>query len=232
MKKAALFFIVMAVFPLTAQDSDYHNDIIDVQNILDRCGMQGTAAQDIYVMENGRVVSLDLKNRDISKDGISFLPPEIGKLTALRVLNCSGNIIDSIPSEIGSLGNLQKLDMSSNRIVVVSPAIGNLSSLTHLDLRHNRIASLPPEIEQCKKLAVLQLWGNKLISLDDAVTRLPALEELYLNDNRLTSLPADIVKLKLRYIDFSGNRLCTLDATISAWAMKKDPHFNETQKCW
>jgi len=232
MEKTPIHFLLAAVFSLSAQDNGYDNDNITVQNILDRCGLKGASVQDFSVFENGRVISLNLKNRDISKDGIAFLPPEIGDLTALRELNCSGNIIDSIPSEIGELKNLEKLDLSSNRIVIISPAIGKLSRLTHLDLRHNRIIEIPQEIEQCRNLTALQLWGNKLVSLNDAVTRLPALQDLYLNDNRLTSLPANIIKIKLRYIDFSGNRLCTLDESLKAWACKKDFHFIETQKCW
>jgi Leucine-rich repeat (LRR) protein len=232
MRKLLLIFAGLAVSSLFAQDVDYNNDIVDVQTIFDRCGLTGVAVQSRTTMENGRVAALDLKNRDISKDGISFLPPEIGKLTALKVLNCSGNILDSIPSEIGALTNLQKLDLSSNRIVIVTPAIGRLANLTHLDLRHNRIVTLPSEIDQCKKLVLLQLWGNKLETLDDAVTRLPALEELYLKDNRLTTLPANLVKMKLNYIDVIGNKLCNLDAPLDEWFKKKDKRYRETQKCW
>ena len=232
MKKLFYLLIGLFVFSVAAQDTGYVNDMFIVQNILEQCGLEGLNAQDVAVVENNRVVSLNLKNREIKKDGISFLPSEVGNLSELRVLVCSGNIIDSMPSEIGSLANLQKLDMSSNRIVGITPAIGKLVNLTNLDLRHNRIERLPSEIVQCKKLVVLQLWGNKLTVLDDAITKMPALQELYLNDNRLTTLPADIVNMKLRYIDFSGNRLCNLDATLTAWAKKKDLHFAEVQKCW
>lgn len=208
------------------------SDEFIVRTILERCGLSGLSVTDVAEMEDGRVVTLNLKNREINKDGISFLPAEVGNLSALRVLVCSGNIIDSLPYEIGLLANLQKLDVSSNRIVVIPPAIGKIANLTHLDLRHNRIERLPPELAQCKKLVMLQLWGNKITELGDAITNMPVLEELYLNNNRLTSLPANIVNLKLRYIDFRGNRLCNLDATLAAWAKKKDPHFAETQKCW
>ncbi len=231
MKKFAASVILWCMGAAIAQDSG-NNDVMDVQTILDKCGIRELSVQQVAAVEDGRVVSLDLNNRDISKDGIAFIPPEIGKLTALRVFTCSGNIIDSIPSEIGLCTNLQKLDLSSNRIAYINPAIGQLSNLTHLDLRHNGISSVPPELGQCDRLMLLQLWGNKITVLDEAITRLPALEELYLKDNRLTTLPAGIVKLPLRYIDVIGNKICDPGKAIDAWLKKKDNRYRETQKCW
>jgi hypothetical protein len=230
MRRCGVVLMLLAVTALFAQESG-GDDMSVVQAIITQCGLSSSPG-DIAVLENGRVVSLDLRNREINKDGISFLPADIGKLTALKVLNCSGNIIDSMPWEIGMLSDLQKLDMSSNRLVYIVPAIGKLKNLVSLDLRHNRIVELPWGIGECKKLLMLQLWGNKLVSLNEEIVSLPVLEELYLNDNRLTSLPPAIMKMKLRYIDFSGNKLCTLDADLAAWAKKKDAHFTETQKCW
>jgi Leucine-rich repeat (LRR) protein len=213
---------------LFAQQSD---DLVSLRSILDICGLK-VDESDVATIENNRVVALDLRNKEVSKDGIAVLPPEISRLSALKVLNCSGNIIETIPMEIGMLTDLQKLDMSSNRIVSLPYTVGNLTKLVNLDLRHNRIADLPTELELCKSLTVLQLWGNKLTTINEGVTRMPALEELYISNNRLTSLPQSIMKMNLRYIDFSGNKLCTLDAALAAWAKKKDAHFAETQKCW
>lgn len=208
------------------------DDIATVQRIIDQCSIKGVSVNDIATIENGRVVSLDLNNRDISGDGLFFLPADIGKLTALRVLSCSKNSIDTLPSQIGSLSELQKLDMSSNRLVALPAQIGDLGNLTHLDLRHNRLSILPSQIGQCAKLVSLQLWGNRLVSLEEAVTRIASLEELYLKDNRLTELPSAITTMKLRYIDVIGNKLCSLDPKIDGWLKKRDPRYLSTQKCW
>jgi Leucine-rich repeat (LRR) protein len=226
------YFRVCFIFVIITLGTAVADDFATVQTILDKCGLSATSIQEITATEDGRIVSLDLKNRDLSKDGISVLPAEIGQLSALKVLICSGNIIDSIPAEIGSCTSLQKLDMSSNRIVAIPPAIGQCVNLTSIDLRHNRIAQIPPEIGNCKKLVILQLWGNKLTSLEEAVVTLPALDELYLKDNRLTTLPASIVKRKFGYIDVIGNKLCDLDSKLDAWMKKVDKRYRETQKCW
>src|SRR5690606_5320462 len=51
---------------------------------------------------------------NLTKQGITDLPPEIGKLTNLQYLNLSKNSISSIPPEIGKLKNLQWLILEDN----------------------------------------------------------------------------------------------------------------------
>jgi Leucine-rich repeat (LRR) protein len=210
----------------------FADDMETVKQILEKCGITAVDPASVVIVEEGAVVSLDLNNKEITNDGISFLPPEIGMLSNLRVLSCSGNIIDSLPAEIGNLSNLKKLDCSSNRITMLPATIGNLTKLTHLDMRHNRLAVLPPEIGNCSSLELLQLWGNKLTGIDEAVVRLPALKELYLKDNRLTALPKSIVKLDLGYLDVMGNKLCDPPAEVDKWIRKRDARYRELQKCW
>lgn len=232
MKKAVLLLVGLFFSHGFTEGSASVNDAAVVQAILTKCGISGVQPGDITVVENGRVVSLDLKNRDISKDGLTTIPDEITQLTELRVLGLSGNVIDSIPRSIISLVNLAKLDLGSNRITDLPSFVGELKNLTHLDLRHNRISVIPPEIAQCVKLELLQLWGNKLTVLEDAIVKLPLLQELYLKDNRLATLPAGMAKIKYRYVDIIGNKLCNLDASLDAWAKKVDKRYKETQKCW
>jgi len=232
MKNVFLYVLTLFIVSVVAQDVAPNNDAAIVQTILTKCELTALTLEDVATMENGRVVTLDLKNRDISKDGISYLPPEIGNLTELRVLVCSGNMIDSIPPEIASCVNLQKLDCASNRITALPPAIGSLSKLTHLDVRHNRVETIAPEIADCKSLYLLQLTGNKLTELNIAVTKIASLKELYLKDNRLVTLPSAIAKNTYQYIDFIGNKLCTLPPALDAWAKKVDKRYKEQQKCW
>src|SRR5690554_3918997 len=87
-----------------------------VRTIIEKTGMNDVSVQDIAKMEEGRVDYLDLSNRDFSKDGISLIPPEVGKLTSLKTFLCKENIITEIPAAIGKLESLQKLVATSNRI--------------------------------------------------------------------------------------------------------------------
>lgn len=229
LKRISIIVTLLLCWHLWGQSID---DASVVKAIIEKTGAQNITLENATVIENGRVVSLNLSNRDISKDGISFLPPEIGSLTELRELDISGNIIDSLPSEIGNLINLQKLNAGNNRIVELPSTIGKLTNLTHLDLRYNRLAQLPAELEQCKKLKILQLWGNKLVTIGDFITKMSSLEEIYLKDNRLTTLPVGITNMKLRYIDFMGNKICKPDAVLEAWLKKRDKNYKQAQKCW
>jgi Leucine-rich repeat (LRR) protein len=208
------------------------NDMAIVTTILNACGMTDVSAQLVTEVANGRVVSLDLSNKEIAKDGISIIPPEIGQLTALKKLLCSNNIITKLPDEIGNLTQLEQLILQSNRIDVLTTAIGKCESLVDLDLRHNQLDVIPGEIAYCKKLTRLWLWGNKLSMLNSAVTQISSLRELYLKDNRLTTLPPGIMKMDLTYFDVIGNKICDASPELKAWLIKKDKRYRESQRCW
>lgn len=224
-------FIAVCMMSLVWSAGVLGDDVTTVRDILEKCGMSGITVEDVAVIEDGQVVSLNLNNKDISKDGISVLPPDIGKLASLREFSCTDNVIETLPAEIGSCVSLQKINCSSNRIAAIPPEIGNLTNLTHLDVRHNSISVVPAEIKNCINLQYLWLWGNKITVFEPAILKLPKLRELYLKDNRLTTLPPEIIKKKFEYIDFLGNKLCNLPPKIDAWAKKIDNQYKSAQRC-
>jgi Leucine-rich repeat (LRR) protein len=225
-----MFFIMIAAV-LSANVFAEESDASTLQTILEKCGFSGVTANDVAVMEEGHVITLNLTNKDVGNDGISVIPVEIANLSYLRELILSGNSIETVPPEIGRCVNLRKLDLGSNRIAVLPSEIGNLVNLTYLDLRHNALSDLPPEIGKCGNLEYLWLWGNKLTKLDPAIIKLRRLKELYLNDNRLTTLPVGIVGMRFKYIDLVGNKLCNMSSVLDAWAKKMDNDYKSMQKC-
>ncbi|MBN1761264.1 MAG: leucine-rich repeat domain-containing protein [Chitinispirillaceae bacterium] len=224
------FFFIMALLTGSAIAVSGQSDALIVQRILERCGMRDISVEEVTEMEDGRVVKLDLSNNDVAKDGITLIPDEIGKLTALREFVCTDNSIEEVPSEIGRCVNLRKLDLGSNRIGLLPNEIGQLRQLEKLDLRHNRLTALPPELANCKNIEYLWLWGNKLTDIKP-VAHLTNLQELYLKDNRLTMLPPSIMRIKFRYIDFLGNRLCNLPSRVDNWVKTIDNRYRATQRC-
>lgn len=209
------------------------NDITIVQNILDQCGITDRKASDAAVYENGRAISLDLSNKDVTKDGFKTLPADIGKLSGLQTLICKNNSLTSIPSDLFNCGQLKKIDFNSNSISELPLEIGRLSNLIDIDLRYNEIESLPYTIGNLKSLRYLRLWGNLIKTIDGAVTSLPALEELYLKGNRITTLPIDITRMKsLKYIDVEGNKLCDIAPQVDTWLKTKNKSYRQGQKCW
>lgn len=210
----------------------HYDDSLTVRHILDECGLVTVTVERVTVWDSGRVVSLDLSNSDLSKDGFSSLPVSIDSLTKLQTLAAKNNSITAIPTELFTLKSLRKLDLGSNKISFIPPLIGELENLEVLDLRYNGFGSLPPEIGRLKKLVSLQLWGNKMIELEPAVIQLPELKDLYLKDNRLTTLPEGITRMKsLKYFDLQGNSICKPSPRIDAWLKKDDKRYREGQRC-
>ena len=70
-----------------------------VKAILDGNGIAGVTVSSVVDTDNGRVVSLFLASQKIHT-----LPPDIAKLTDLRLLALDHNELSSLPDEIDSLG--------------------------------------------------------------------------------------------------------------------------------
>ena len=120
------------------------------------------------------------------------IPPEIGELTELRVLNLGGNELKgSIPAE---LGNLSKLE-----ILVLGDWWAGHNELT---------GNIPPELGNLRNLRILNLSGNHLDgAMPPELGMLSNLEELYLGDNPFEgSIPPEFGKLaNLRMLYLGGN---------------------------
>ena len=93
------------------------------------------------------------------------IPPELGSLTNLEVLNLSRNLLEgSIPSRLRQLSKLRELKLNHNRLEVPIPGDWNrLTSLEVLDLRASRLSgTIPGDLAQLENLNTLWLGGNEL----------------------------------------------------------------------
>lgn len=112
--------------------------------------------------ETGRVGSLGLSDKDLTGP----IPPEVGNLAALEVLDLNGNnLTGPIPREISNLTALQKLRLAGNQLTgPIPPEIGNLAALKRLYLDGNRLVGrIPAELGNLAALEVLDLNGNELL---------------------------------------------------------------------
>ena len=109
----------------------------------------------------GRVIHLMLYRNRLS----GVIPPEIGNLRALTLLNLGFNLLTgSIPPEIGHLTALTHLNLRCNLLTGgIPPELGNLCSLTILELRSNQLTgAIPIQLGRLKDLDCLSLSGNQL----------------------------------------------------------------------
>ncbi len=208
------------------------NDIGIVRAILDVNDFGAVQTDEVAVFEEGRVISLNLNNPDVTKTGFTVLPKSAGTLTECIKLTMNDNDLRELPPEIGNMAALVTLELKNNAIHKLPPEISKLKKLRVLDLRNNELSALPPEIGNLGSLQQLQLWGNELKTLPVEIGNLSSLQEIYLRGNRLESLPVVITKMNLRYVGVQDNRLCKTSPEVTAWLKNKDEKYLSWQKCW
>ncbi|MDM8524115.1 COR domain-containing protein [Desulfococcaceae bacterium HSG8] len=150
---------------------------------------------------------------DLSDHRITYLPPEIGRLTSLQVLIVRGLI--ELPKEIASLRSLTRLYLSYNQLTELPEEVSQLRNLTRLYLNSNQLSELPKEIDRLKNLNGLYLSYNHLDEFPEEILGLRNLTRLYLSYNQLSKLPPKIALLKnLNIFDLSYNQLIELPGEI------------------
>ena len=93
------------------------------------------------------------------------LPPDLGELTQLQVLQLNHNqFAGPIPIELSRLPELRSLNLAGNALTGnIPPELGQLTRLTRLDLRDNQLTGpIPAELGHIESLEVLLLGGNQL----------------------------------------------------------------------
>jgi Leucine-rich repeat (LRR) protein len=129
------------------------------------------------------------------------VPSDIGKLTALTELRLAANvkISGSIPPEFGRLTALKYANLANNLLVgVIPPDVGALTVLSSLFLNNNRLTgTLPPEMGSMAALEAVNLLMNKLNgTLPPEFGSLLKLTQLNLRNNKLTgAIPSSLTLL-------------------------------------
>ena len=150
-----------------------------------------------------------LKSVIINKIKLSTLPENLLEHTSkLEELDLSTNQINGLPDKLlHSAVNLKKVILNGNEI----------SSLNNQHFKHNH------------KLTTLEIMKNQLTVVSkNSFENLYDLEVLKLSDNKIdfTDKDVPILKTKLRYIDFSWNKIAIQDIPKEISAMTKLTHLD------
>lgn len=156
-----------------------------------------------------RVTELILEQRGLW----GVIPPALGELTRLRVLDLSSNYIrGTIPPELDELAHLRVLDLESNILSgAIPPELGRLTQLSQLSLSRNYLSGpIPPEVSGLAHLRALSLTDNNLTGAIPAeLGQLANLVRLDLSANQLTGpAPTALGELaNLEMVFLGGNNL-------------------------
>ncbi|GJD56149.1 leucine-rich repeat-containing protein kinase family protein [Methylobacterium dankookense] len=142
---------------------------------------------------------------DLGPGSLTDLPADLGRLSRLRVLFCSGNRFARLPPALGDCAALSQIGCRGSGVAEV-PAESLPPRLRWLTLTDNRIADLPRAIGERPLLQKLMLSGNRLAALPDSLAGAPDLELLRIAANRLDALPGWISALpSLAWLACAGN---------------------------
>ncbi|XP_058111182.1 LRR receptor-like serine/threonine-protein kinase EFR [Magnolia sinica] len=164
-----------------------------------------------------RVTALNLTGHNL----VGPIPPFIGNLTFLRIIDLSANNFhDTVPEEIGRLFRLRYLYLTNNTFSGEIPAnLTHCSDLQVLHLYGNQLAGrIPTELGSLTKLTSLALGHNNLTgSIPPSLGNLSSLTYLYLSitvwraESRVSSagwIPPSLYNLSsIKILDVGSNRL-------------------------
>ncbi|KAK6766366.1 hypothetical protein RB195_025959 [Necator americanus] len=157
----------------------------------------------------------NLVSLDVSNNGLSFFPEDIGKMVHLRNLVARNNLIEELPKSMTNLENMETLYLSGNRFETVPPVLFSMHRLRVLHLGGNRIENVPYAIGTLLRLEILYLGGNLLKEVPATIGRLQRLSSLSLCDNQLETIPSTFGELRnLESLSLHNNVLKTLPTEI------------------
>ncbi|BFZ58359.1 cysteinyl-tRNA synthetase [Savitreella phatthalungensis] len=119
---------------------------------------------------------------------LTYLPPQIAKLTKLQHLSCKNNQLTTLPDEIGQVGNLRFLDVHSNNIKSLPPSVWLIHGLVSLNASSNLLTAFPePPVQQHSQSFSGQGQGPQQSSPGTPTTELPIDPDMMATSNLVAS---------------------------------------------
>ena len=142
---------------------------------------------------------------DLSRNQLSQLPDNFGRLKKLRILFLSDNDFTEIPQVLSECPALTMIGFKSNQITLW-PEDAMPAKVRWLILTNNRVEKLPASIGKLKYLQKLMLAGNLISTLPDTMRHCKNLELIRLSANQLESLPEWLFNMpRLSWLACAGN---------------------------
>ncbi|GAB5358562.1 hypothetical protein AAMO2058_000468800 [Amorphochlora amoebiformis] len=213
--------------PLTLAPEVCHIYSLRRLRVITKGGNLTRLPENIHYLEN-------LKELDISNNGLRELPERFFKLKKLKILDIGNNLLEDL-DQIARLENIEVLHAAGNRFITIVNLNGCLK-LKYINVDHNDIG---PELgllfaDFLKNVEFLSFADNKVEVFPEGVHKLSELKVLNASHNRIKSLPMDLAQLdpaKIKEFRLQKNklqdqarveRILSMDkpATALIWYMK------------
>jgi Leucine-rich repeat (LRR) protein len=115
---------------------------------------------------------------------LTVIPPAIGNLLRLTVLDVRNNQLKTLPSELARCGELRDLILSFNRFSKIPPVVYQLKKLEHIIADGNQITNIDVEgLKQLPMIQTLDLQNNSLAQVPPQLGTIATLKHLQLGGN-------------------------------------------------
>ncbi|KAF1829608.1 L domain-like protein [Decorospora gaudefroyi] len=191
-------------------------DILDIVTQIPTLRELKLAENDLVGHLSAALCDLEaLEVLELQSNKLSSIPPEMGQLAQLRVLNVSDNELRAIPAAIFT-SNLIELQASKNQLEGSLFSVDSAPYLQELHVAQNSLTSLCGSRSlDLPAIKVLNISTNRLTSLPE-ISSCVNLNTLLVGENKLATLPEGFVNLQqLRTADFTGNDITQLDERIA-----------------
>jgi len=109
----------------------------------------------------GRVFS-NLRNLDLSNNGLEKIPIAIVECAQLQELMLQRNCIQTVDVPIGKLGNLQSLDLSDNQISVLPWNLAELHKIENLNISRNLLFTMLLQPDVCERRLAFEKQAERM----------------------------------------------------------------------
>lgn len=151
-----------------------------------------------------------------SYNQIKTIPPSLGQVKTLKILNLANNKLDELPQELTDLVNLIELNLSINKIKLLPRGFGSYKALRLLDLSHNMLEELPSQVGLLGTLKELYLSFNQLKRLPPELGKCGNIEKITLSNNKLRFIPAELAQNQyLKTLDLTGNKIKVIPPEVA-----------------
>lgn len=168
--------------PISEINGSFNTDSIVVCKILKENNISTDSFTAVTtISETGRIISIDLSNREISTitDSINYIYP-------LNSLNLDSNNLSVLPDNISKLKYLTSLNLANNNLTVLPENFGELINIDYLNLNNNLLSSLPESITQ------IYYIGYKYEHSSHGGTYYEYVPQLYVDSNYISNVSEEL----------------------------------------